>query len=255
MRTTGNKLALCAALGFAWVTCGERSASARARLISPLEGPEVNSLGVEADGTRRTVSHGLRALVHPDGSIEMAEVAFPLARGVQLLELPRRFGRGFLFSMSGSGRASLWFAKTFTDELVPFAALDFEIDRIVPGFDRLYVQARRTGEWVALDAENGAGVERGSLPASPNYGAMAFADAWFGAVELPIQGVVASFDAGGSWHPLGRQFKLVGEEDGEVVLAAPDGRKKLSPDGTLRAIEAAPSDAGAKNGRRNGAEG
>jgi hypothetical protein len=222
-------------------------------LISPLDGPDVNSLGIEPDGTRRTISHGLRALVHPDGSIDMAEMAFPLARGVQLLELPRRFGHGFLFSMSSSGRASLWFAKSFTDALVPFAALDFEIERIVPGFDRLYVQARRSGEWVALDAENGAGVERGPLPGAPNYGAMAFADAWFGAVELPIEGVVASFDAGGSWHPLGRQFKLVGDQDGEIVVAAADGRKKLAPDGTLRAVEGA-ADA-AKGVRRNASEG
>ncbi|MFZ5890959.1 MAG: hypothetical protein ACOY0T_07905 [Myxococcota bacterium] len=229
-------------------------AAARARLLSPFEGPEVNTLGVEADGTRRTVAHGLRALVHPDGSIEMAEEAFPLARPVQLVELPRRFGHGFLFAMSGSGRASLWLAKSFTDKLVPFAALDFEIERVVPGFDRLYLQARRSGDWIALDAENGAGSERGSLPPSPTYGTMAFADAWFGAVELPIQGVVASFDAGGSWHALPRQYKLVGEDGGEIVLAAPDGRKKLAPDGTLRAIEQSQNEPNATM-RRAGNEG
>ncbi|MGC4090327.1 MAG: hypothetical protein QM756_21100 [Polyangiaceae bacterium] len=227
----------CASLASAFAAQAEP-----ARLVSPFEGPEVNTLGVEGDGTRRTVSHGLRALVHPDGSVAVAREVFPLARGVQLVELPRRFGQGFLFATAGSGRTLLWLAKGFTDTLTPFASLDFESERIVAGFDRIYVQARRSGDWVALDAESGAGIDRGSLPRSPSYGSLAFADAWFGAVELPIRGVVVSFDAGGSWQALGPKCKLVGEDGGELVLAAPDGRKKLSSDGTLRAVDSSTGD-------------
>lgn len=249
----GSRVALGAIVTFACSAFAEGRASAYARLVSPIEGPDVNSLGIEADGTRRTVSHGLRALVHSDGSVEMAEEVFPLARGVGLVELPRRFGGGFLFAMSGSGRASLWFAKTFTGKLRPFAALDFEIERIVPGFDRLYVQARRSSEWVALEADTGAGTDRGSLPAAANYGALAFADAWFGAVEVPIQGVVVSFDAGGTWHSLGGKMRLIGEERGEIMLMAPDGAKKLSSDGTLRSVEGAEAKSSAV--RRNTVEG
>ena len=239
MARLGSSVALVAAAVVACEVIAERPACAHARLVSPIEGPDVNALGIEADGTRRTVSHGLRALVRSDGSVEMADEVFPLARGVGLIELPRRFGGGFLFAMSGSGRASLWFSPTFTGKLKPFAALDFEIERIVPGFDRLYVQARRSSDWVALEADTGAGTERGSLPPAANYGALAFADAWFGAVEVPIQGVVVSFDAGGTWHPLGSKLRLIGEERGEITLMAPDGAKRLSPDGTLRSVEGA----------------
>jgi hypothetical protein len=226
----GIALALTASLARA-------EARVRSLLVPPREGPDVNTLGVERDGTRRIVAFGLRARAHPDGAMEVGDEVFPLARGVQALELPVRFGRGFLFTISGSNRSSIWKAKSFTGKLEPFAQLDFEIERLAPGFDRVYVQARRTGEWAALDPYSGLGLDRGSLPTSPAFGAMAFADEWFGAVELPIRGVVASFDAGGSWHPLGRAVQILGEDGGELLLATAEGRRRLGPDGTLHPLE------------------
>jgi hypothetical protein len=255
LRRLAALLALCVCASAASVA----SARSRAVLMPPREGPEVNTLGVERDGTRRIVAYGLRALARPDGALEVAEEVFPLSRAVQAVELPARFGRGFLFTQASSGRSSVWRAKSFTAKLEPFAQLDFEIERLAPGFDRIYLQARRTGEWVALDPETGRGVDRGSLPRSPAFGTMAFADEWFGAVELPIRGVLASFDAGGTWHPLGRTVQLLGEDRGELLLATADGRRRLAPDGSLHPLEsgvgAAPSDGPSDASRRVTPEG
>lgn len=223
---------------FLAATASAVAGAAPAKLVPPREGPDVSTLGVEPDGTRRLVAHGMRALAHPDGSIEVSQELLPFARGVQVLELPPRFGHGFLFWVSGSNRSSLWKSQSFTGKLVPFAQLDFEIERVVPGFDRVYVQAHRNGDWAALEPESGAGLDRGSLPASPTYGSLFMADAWFGAVELPIRGPVVSFDAGGSWHALGRTVQLLGVEGERLALATPSGKRLLSSDGNLRPVDA-----------------
>ncbi len=207
------------------------------RLLPPQDGPDVNTVGVESDGTRRIIAFGLRARAHPDGGIDVARQVFPLARNVQALELPARFGQGLLFWQTSSGRTRIWRAPSFAGELSPYAELDFEVERVAPGFDRLYFQSRRTADWVALDAAKGTGLGRGSLPVSPTLGNMAFADEWFGAVELPIAGVLVSFDAGQTWHSLGRTVQLLGVDAGELLLATPEGRRKLAADGSLRSVD------------------
>jgi hypothetical protein len=213
------------------------SAVSPVRLIPPLEGSEVATLGVESDGTRRLVAYGLRLLTRPDGSVEAAAEFFPLARNVSAVELPERLGRGFLFSLIASGRTSIWRAPSWTGPLEPFAELDFEIERLVPGFDRVYAQARRTGEWAALDPATGKALDIGSLPRSPNYGAMVFVDEWFGAVELPIRGTVVSFDAGNRWHRLELATLGLGRVGNELLVVTPEGRRALAADGTLRPLE------------------
>lgn len=222
---------------WAYAFAAQASAAELPRLLPPSEGPDVNTLALESDGTRRIIAYGVRARVHPDGAMEVARQLFPLARSVQALELPARFGEGTLFWLIASGRTKFWRAPDFTSDLQPFAELDFEVERVVPGFDRLYFQSRRTGDWAALDASSGKGLTRGSLPASPSIGAMSFADEWFGAVELPVRGPVVSFDAGQSWHALGRTTQILGSDDGELLLATPEGRRRLAADGSLRSLE------------------
>ncbi|HYO95006.1 MAG TPA: hypothetical protein VER33_10865 [Polyangiaceae bacterium] len=217
------------------------------RLLPPLQGSDVATLGVERDGTRRFAAYGLRFLAFPDGAVSVSDEFFPLSRNVQALELPLRFGSGFVFWVISSGRTSLWKATSWTARLEPLAELDFELDRLVPGFDRLYVQARRSGEWGALDARTGAGLDAGSLPAGPNFGAMAFVDEWFGAVELPVRGTVVSFDAGASWHPVGLTAMTLAPLGSELLLLTAAGRRVLAADGSLRSLdpvsaEAAPAD-------------
>lgn len=209
-------------------------------LIPPLQGNEVATLGSDPDGTRRIIAYGLRVLARPDGSVETAQQFFPLARNIQAIELPERLGGGFAFWVHRSGRTPVWTAKSWTARLQPFAELDFEVDRLVPGFDRIYVQARRTADWAALEPSSGKGSSLGSLPASPSYGAMAFVDEWFGAVDLPLRGTVVSFDAGRRWHPLGMVALALKPEANELVILTPAGRRALGSDGSLHSRESTP---------------
>lgn len=243
-----SALLLAAAVGLARAAGDARGATsssgkgkraATVRLVPPLTGAEVATLGVESDGTRRLVAFGLRMLARPDGSVETAREFFPLSRNVNAVELPARLGQGFLFSVIASGRTAIWRAPSWTGPLKPFAELDFELERLIAGFDRVYVQARRSGEWGALDATTGKGMDLGSLPASPSYGAMVFVDEWFGAVELPVRGTVVSFDAGNHWHPLGLPTLGLGRHGSELLIVAPEGRRALGADGVMRPLETA----------------
>ncbi|HEY3669129.1 MAG TPA: hypothetical protein VGL19_24190, partial [Polyangiaceae bacterium] len=110
---------------------------------------------------------------------------------------------------------------------------DFEAEQVVPGFDRVYVLGRRPDRFAALDGETGAALGLGSLPASPGFGKMAFVDAWFGAVQVPLRGTLVSFDAGGSWRPLGSAGNNVSVDGGELRLSGADGTQNLDRNGTF----------------------
>lgn len=227
---------VCLAAALLVVVTSARGAPPRLALVPPLEGANVSTVAVERDGTRRLISSGMRVRVATNGEISVGDEVFESDKSLVTVELPPRFGGGFLFASSGMGRTPLWKAKTWSDELVPFADIDFEVSRIVPGFDRIYLQARRSGEWAALDPDTGAGLDRGALPPSPNYGTMAFADSWFGAVELPVQGVLVSFDAGSSWHGLGSDVGSVAVNGRSIELGRVSGAELLDSDGKLRPL-------------------
>lgn len=210
-----------------------REAEQAPRLFPPLEGSTSNAAGEERDGSQRIVSYGLRVLARPDGALELAREYLPVARQVSALELPARLGGGFLFSVVSSSTTLFFRSPTFTGTLEPFARLDFEADQVVAGFDRLYVLSRRPERLVALDVETGKSIGLGSLPVSPGYGRLAFVDAWFGAVQLPFRGIVASFDAGASWHALGPGFTSIEGSDGAVRLSGPNGVFELDRAGAL----------------------
>jgi hypothetical protein len=203
------------------------------RLFPPLEGSATLSIGEERDGSQRLISYGLRLLSRPNGALEQAREYLPAARGAQALELPARLGGGFLFFVLASNMTLFFRAATFTGDLEPFARLDFEAEQVIAGFDRLYVLSRRPDRLVALDAEHGASLGLGSLPASPGYGKMAFVDAWFGAVQVPLRGTLVTFDAGGSWRPLSSAVANITVQDGELRLFGPDGSQSLDRNGAL----------------------
>lgn len=189
----------------------------------------------DPDGTTRFISRGMRVLARPDGSLERSRQTFPPGRVVRALRLPSRLGGGFLFHASGSGSTHLWKAGGWTDDVVPFANVDFDAERIVDGFDRIYLQDQRSFDVVALDPETGKPVDLGPLPPSPAYSSMAFADAWVGVVEVPFRGVLATFDAGASWRPLGlSQSYGVYLDKGEIAINTSLGRFVLEPSGKLR---------------------
>jgi hypothetical protein len=212
---------------------GPAKASPVPRLFPPTRGAGATAAGTEHDGSRRLLAFGLRVVEHPDGSLEVGDELLPAARGARFLELPARLGGGFLFWIISSSGTLLYRATSWTAALQPLAQLDFEVERLVPGFDRLLVLPRRDADYRALDLETGQPVPPLGLPVAPAYGAMAFVDGWFGAVQVPLRGVLLSFDAGASWHPLPLPVTTFDTAGESLSLATPNGEYLLSARGAL----------------------
>lgn len=206
------------------------------RLIPPTSGGSVSTVDTAADGSRYLVSHGLRVLERPDGSVEVSRDFLP-GRRADALKLPERLGGGYVFYATTSGSTSFWRARHWTAPLEPLARIDGEMMRVVPGFDRLYLQRDRRSPWLALDLENPRIVDLSGLPRAPAYGAMAFADEWFGAVEVPFRGLLVTFDAGASYRPTGLKATSVTAKDGELHIESPDALLALGADGNVRPLE------------------
>ncbi len=205
--------------------------------------PELVSVSrLDPDGRRLLVSQGLRMIQHRDGSLERASELLPAKEAVRIAVLPPRLGGGYLFYVTSSSATLIWLAREFTGELEPLANVDFAVEQIVAGFDRLYLMRSRTAPPVAIDVDTGEALDVGPLPASPSYEALAVADAWMGAVEVPLRGVLATFDAGASWHPVLEADKLVGTELGPF-LRTDDGWAVLDIDGVLRHWESPTTEA------------
>lgn len=226
-----------------------------ARVFPPIDRSDVTAETRDSDGGRRFIAQGLRVIQSPEGALAAADEFLPGSRVASTLALPARLGGGYLFVLNANGQSLFWRAASWTGALEPLARLDGEAERVVPGFDRLYVLRGRGAPWVALDVESGRALDLASLPPSPGYGAMAFADEWFGAAELPLRGVLATFDAGGSWHPLGLAHAELAAEDGGIVVAAAGKRYLLSASGSERplpdaAAEAARPESTPKEARR-----
>ncbi len=212
---------------------GANKAAPAPRLFPPTHGAGTTEAGVEHDGSRRVLAFGLRVVEHPDGSLDVGDELLPAARGAKFLELPTRLGGGFLFWIISSSGTLIYRSRTWTAALEPLAQLDFEVERLVPGFDRLLILPRRDADYRALDLESGQPVPPLGLPVAPVYGSMAFVDGWFGAVQVPLRGVLLSFDAGASWHPLPlpvTSFEPAGEA---LSLATANGDYSLSARGEL----------------------
>lgn len=214
-----------------------------ARVFPPIDRSDVTAETRDSDGGRRFIAQGLRVIQSPEGALAAADEFLPGSRVASTLALPARLGGGYLFVLNASGQSLFWRAATWTGPLEPLARLDGEVERVVSGFDRVYVLRGRGAPWVALDLESGHALDLASLPPSPGYGAMAFADEWLGAVELPLRGVLATFDAGASWHPLGLAHAELGADDGGIVVAAAGKRFRLGASGSEQPLPAAAAEA------------
>jgi hypothetical protein len=206
------------------------------RLFPPTHGPGTTEAGVDHDGSRRLLAFGLRVVEHPDGALDVGDELLPAARSARFLELPERLGGGFLFWIVSSSVTLLYRAETWTAKLEPFAQLDFEVDRVVPGFDRLLLLPRREADYRALDWETGQPAPPLGLPTAGAYGSMAFVDGWFAAVQVPLRGVLLSFDAGESWHPLGLPVTSFEPAGDALALATSSGDYLLNARGALSRV-------------------
>lgn len=214
----------------------KRGYATPATLFATTDPASVNVALTEPDGRKLIVSHGMRMVQLRDGSLERAMELLPAKEAVRIVQLPPRLGDGYLFYITSSSTTMIWSARQFTGRLTPLANLDFGVDNIVAGFDRLYLQRTRSKLPVALDAASGEVLELGPLPLSPSYEAMAFADAWMGAVLVPLRGVLATFDAGTTWLPVPGASRVVSTDQGPV-LRTEDGWGLLTPSGVLRRFE------------------
>ncbi len=203
----------CAPTQVSWSTAPSSAPSAKVvkppRRISParlLALPRDEGVGfssTQPDGSRLLVVDDVRLIVRRDGVVEYAEELFPAGRAIVPLELPARLGGGWVFHTSGGSTTRIWRSEHWTGKLAPLARLGSDVRAVVAGFDRLYAVGESSGDLLALDARTGAVLDVGALPASPAFGAMAFADEWLAAVEADYRGVLITFDAGASWHPAG----------------------------------------------------
>lgn len=218
------------------VAAPAKATHAEPRLFPPTRGNGVTEAGQEHDGARRLLAFGLRVIERNDGSLEVGDELLPAARSARFLELPSRLGGGFLFWIVSSSGTLLYRSASWTSRLEPFAQLDFEVDRLVPGFDRLFVLPRHDADYRALDLETGQAVPALGLPPAPAYGSMAFVDGWFGAVQVPLRGLLLSFDAGASWRALSLPVTSFEPAGDSLSLATSNGDYLLGPRGVLSRV-------------------
>ena len=214
-----------------------------AHLLALPDPASISYHATDDDGTERLVAHGMRLLQHTDGSIERARQLLPAGSAVRTLELPERLGHGYVFYVRSSSSTLVWRSSSWTGPLEPLANVDFAVASIVAGFDRLYLVDRVTQNIVAIDARTGKVTDSGALPPSPTYGSMAIADAWTGAVSVPYRGVLATFDAGTTWHPVTAERSYGMKLDhGQIEMRLASGSYVLDASGVLRKHELGSSD-------------
>jgi hypothetical protein len=210
-----------------------------ARWFPAVDSSEPRLVEQDPDGSLRLVERGLRLVQHPDGRIVRAEEILPTDGAISALHLPARLGGGNLFSVTSESTTRLYRATEWTGPLVPLVRLPFESAQLAAGFDRLYAVSARTRAAVGIDPATGALVDQGPLPATAAFGPMGFSDGWLGAVEVDVRGVLVTFDAGASFHPLHGPAATPGvyEQAGRVVLGTARGGYALAPSGELERID------------------
>lgn len=200
-------------------------------------------LRADPDGTLRRVVKGFRLVEAADGSIQCSSRSLP-SHAVDALDMPGRLGGGYLFWAEVAEGTALYRSKTWTGTLEPLAQVDFALHSVVAGFDRLYLRARDTSEWVALDPLTGKVMDLGSLPPAPGYHLLAFGDEWFGLAVPAFQGPLVTYDAGTSWSPLAMSIPYTaqgitqGPEAGSILLIGSDGTHLIDAEGHQTAVPA-----------------
>lgn len=180
----------------------------------------------------RALSSGLRTERLPEGGVLVATDLVPGNEELQGIPLPERLGGGFLFVSRGQ-QTSLWRAASWTAPLNPLATVEMRVERIEPGFDRLYLIGRR--ETRALDVNTGEGMTLGPVPPAASYRELRFGDAWTALAEVPVGGVLATFDGGQQWWPV-EGARAVVDQGAGLFVTTDAGVAALEAEGTLTTV-------------------
>jgi hypothetical protein len=165
--------------------------------ILPENVDEGGVYGTEAGGGVRGLVAGMRVVSAPTGAVYAAPDRLPMVPS-QVVALPERFGGGFLFQIG----TSIWRADRWLAPAQAIFASSTPIQKIVLGLDRVYVRGPNN-TYTAFDPRTGARGDLGAWPASPFVGGFAAMDGWRAVAVTDLRGVVATFDAGATWRPLG----------------------------------------------------
>ncbi|MFO0760635.1 MAG: hypothetical protein U0359_29425 [Byssovorax sp.] len=186
------------------------------------------------DGDRRYLVDRMRVTVHDDGSIERATERLPPG-SITSVALPSRLGGGFLFHANNAGGTQIWRAPGWLAKLVPLAQLSTVASDIIPGFDRLYIRFQNNSRMSALSPETGELLPLGPLPLAASYGQLAFADGWRAVVDTDLRGPLTTFDAGGTWRPVGvsERATAVGIVNGDPTVMTSAGRYQIDARGLV----------------------
>ncbi|HEX8796292.1 MAG TPA: hypothetical protein VF765_35320 [Polyangiaceae bacterium] len=166
-----------------------------ARLV-PLRFAEARSWGTEPGGGLRAIVAGERVVTWGDGSIVASADRLPGAAS-NVVAVPERMGGGFLFAIG----AHLWRSDAWLGAAQPVFTSPTAISSVQVGLDRVYVRTQ-TGAISAIDPRQGAAMELGPLPASPNVGRLAALDAWRAVAVADLRGAMLTLDAGATWRAL-----------------------------------------------------
>lgn len=195
-----------------------------------------NERGVVAyeSGARRILVNRMRIVMYDDGTIERAAELLPIGT-VHAVPLPSRLGGGFVFHASSGGATQVWRASSWLGKLTPLVQFGSLATDIIPGFDRLYVRLSGNSKLLAVDPETGDARSVAPLPPSAAYGSLAFADGFRGVVDVDMRGVLATFDAGVTWRPLGLSERptAISIVDGDPTIFVAQGKYVLDARGNL----------------------
>lgn len=166
-----------------------------ARLV-PLRFAEARSWGTEPGGGLRAIVAGERVVTWGDGSIVASPDRLPGAAS-SVVAVPERMGGGFLFAIG----THLWRSDAWLAAASPVFTSPTAIASVQVGLDRVYVRTQ-TGAIGAIDPRQGAAMDLGPLPASPNVGRLAALDAWRAIAVADLRGAMLTLDAGATWRAL-----------------------------------------------------
>lgn len=185
-------------------------------------------------GARRVLVDRMRIVLYDDGTVERAAELLPIGT-VHAVPLPSRLGGGFVFHASSGGATQIWRASSWLGKLTPLVQFGSLATDIVPGFDRLYVRLSGNSKLQAIDPETGELRSVAPLPPAAAYGALAFADGFRGVVDVDMRGVLATFDAGATWRPLGLSERIssIAIVDGDPTISVAQGKYVLDARGNL----------------------